>query len=103
MSFELQATSFTRRSTIGNWRHARDLGFRSPQAPPQPARRIRSDCPESPVEYAEEAATRPRLIQREDALFTDVANDTLLRDRLAVALAGCAVALEGLRRQMAAR
>ena len=77
--------------------------FRAPQAPPQPQRRARPDYPESHVEYAEEAATRLRLIQREGALFADVANDTLLRDRLAVALAGCAVALEGLRRQGAAR
>jgi len=73
--------------------------FRAPK-PQQEARLARAAYPESHVEYAEEAATRLRLIQREDSLFADIAGDPLLQDRLGVALAGCAVALDMLRRKV---
>lgn len=75
------------------------------RAPKQPRRqpRARPAYPESHVEYAEGAATRLRAIQLEESLFADVAGDTLLEDRLRVALAGCAVALDTLRRKVGQR
>jgi hypothetical protein len=72
------------------------------RAPKQREReqRPRSAYPESHVEYAEGAATCLRAVQREESLFADVAGNPLLEDRLRVALAGCAVALDMIRRKV---
>ena len=50
--------------------------------------------PESHVEYAEDAASLLRAIARKPQLFTEVATNNLLRDRLRVALTDCALVLE---------
>jgi hypothetical protein len=76
--------------------------FHAPKQQEQ-APRARPAYPESHVEYAEGAATRLRAVVREDSLFADVAGDTLLEDRLRVALAGCAVALDAIRRKVSNR
>jgi hypothetical protein len=76
--------------------------FRPPKQP-QRQPRARPAYPESHVEYAEGAATRLRAIQNEESLFADVTGDTLLEDRLRVALAGCAVALDTIRRKVGER
>jgi hypothetical protein len=74
--------------------------FRAPAKPPERQPRARPAYPESHVEYAEGAATCLRAIQREESLFDDVAGNTLLEDRLRVALVGCAVALDTFRRKV---
>ena len=76
--------------------------FRAPTPPPRQPR-ARPPYPESHVEYAEGAATRLRAIQAEESLFADVASDTFLQDRLRVALAGCAVALDTIYRRVKER
>jgi hypothetical protein len=76
--------------------------FSSPKQAPR-ERRPRPPYPESHVQYAEGAASRLRSVQMEESLFADVASDPLLEDRLRVALAGCAVALETIRRKVGER
>lgn len=77
--------------------------FRAPRPRERPTRERREPpaYPEGHVQYAEVAATYPRAIERQDTLFDDVAGESLLEDRLRVALAGCAVALDGIRRKVA--
>lgn len=76
--------------------------FRAPRPQPQ-APREPPPYPESHVGYAEAAATCLRLIEREETLFEDVAGRAMLEDRLKFALAGCAVALEGIRKKLGKR
>jgi hypothetical protein len=56
--------------------------------------------PESHVEYAEEAAAYLRAVVRKERLFDDAAVDSLLYNRLQLALSNCALLLEQLRHRL---
>ena len=61
---------------------------------PKPGELRQRAYPESYVEHAEDAASLLRAIARKPQVFDDVGDDPLLRDRLRLALADCALVLE---------